>query len=61
MQHLSRRVLRAARTSRPVDAPESKLKAVREAAKHAFPTAGVDQMLREIERGYQTRPDDRRR
>jgi hypothetical protein len=43
----------AARASRPVIEPETKLKAVRQAAKHAFPTADIDQMLTEIERGYQ--------
>jgi hypothetical protein len=31
-----------------------KLAAVRAAVRHAFPTADVDQMLREIERGYGT-------
>jgi hypothetical protein len=48
-----RRVLQDARTSRPVIEPETKLKAVRQGAKHAFPTAGIQQMLSEIERGYQ--------
>jgi len=33
--------------------PESKLKAVRRAAEYSFPTADVEQMLAEIERGYQ--------
>jgi hypothetical protein len=48
-----RRALREARTSRPVIEPETKLKAVRHAAKYSFPTADLEQMLREIERGYQ--------
>jgi len=48
-----RRVLQQARASRPVIEPETKLKAVRQAAKYAFPTADIDQMLTEIERGYQ--------
>jgi hypothetical protein len=48
-----RRALRAARASRPATDPETKLKAVRHAAKYSFPTAGVQQMLSEIERGYE--------
>jgi hypothetical protein len=35
-----------------VSDPESKLKAVRRATKHSFPTVDVGQMLEEIERGY---------
>jgi len=48
-----RRALRDARASRPVSEPESKLKAVRRAAKYSFPTADIAQMLSEIERGYE--------
>jgi hypothetical protein len=48
-----RRTLREARASRPEVGPEMKLKAVRRAAEYSFPTADVDQMLREIERGYE--------
>ncbi|MGA2878183.1 MAG: antitoxin [Bryobacteraceae bacterium] len=48
-----RRVLREARAARPTIEPEAKLKAVRRAAKHAFPTADISQMLAEIERGYE--------
>jgi hypothetical protein len=48
-----RRALRDARASRPVIDPETKLKAVRRGAEYAFPTADLEQMLREIERGYQ--------
>lgn len=48
-----RRALREARMSRPAIAPERKLKSVRNAVKYAFPTAGIEQMLREIERGYE--------
>lgn len=48
-----RRALREARMSRPAVAPETKLKAVRTAVKHSFPTADMEQMLGEIERGYQ--------
>ncbi len=46
-----RRVLREARRSRPAIEPEAKLKAVRRAATYSFPTAGLGQMLEEIERG----------
>lgn len=48
-----RRALREARERRPANEPETKLKAVRRAAEYSFPTADVDQMLREIEQGYQ--------
>ncbi|HRC84821.1 MAG TPA: antitoxin [Thermoanaerobaculia bacterium] len=37
------------RLSLPV---QDKLQALREAARHQFPTANLDQMLAEIERGY---------
>jgi len=49
-----RRVLREARLQRPVQDPQAKLKAVRKAAEYAFPTADIEQMLAEIERGYQS-------
>jgi len=48
-----RRTLRNARANKPVIDAESKLKVVSEAVKHAFPTAGIEQMLKEIERGYE--------
>jgi hypothetical protein len=48
-----RRTLRDARANRPAVDPETKLKAIRRAAKYSFPTADIDQMLAEIERGYQ--------
>jgi hypothetical protein len=48
-----RRALREARSRRPVHEPQWKLKAVRKAAEYSFPTAELDQMLDEIERGYQ--------
>ena len=35
--------------------PKSKLKAIRHAAKHSFPTADIEQMLREIGDGYAPR------
>ena len=48
-----RRALREVRTSRPEVDAETKLNAVRRAAKYAFPTANLEQMLSEIERGYE--------
>ncbi len=48
-----RRTLRDARASRPVIEPETKLRAVRRGAKYSFPTADIERMLSEIERGYQ--------
>lgn len=48
-----RRVLREARARQPVREPELKLKAVRRAAEYSFPTADIEQMLAEIEHGYQ--------
>jgi hypothetical protein len=48
-----RRALREARAKRPATEPDTKLKAIRRAAKHSFPTADVRQMLAEIERGYE--------
>ena len=48
-----RRVLRDARASRPAIEPEKKLHAVRRAVKYSFPTADLEQMLGEIERGYE--------
>ena len=48
-----RRILREARSRRPVHEPQWKLKAVRKAAEYSFPTGDIEQMLGEIERGYQ--------
>jgi len=47
-----RQALRAARRDEPAVAPHRKLAAVREAVRHAYPTADIDVMLAEIERGY---------
>ena len=47
-----RQVLRAARRREPGGDVSRKLEAVRAAAGHAFPTAEVDEMLAQIERGY---------
>jgi len=38
---------------KPATGAEAKLKAVRWGAEFAFPTADIEQMLNEIERGYQ--------
>ena len=47
-----RQALRAARRSEPRGDAGRKLAVVRAAARHAFPTADVDEMLRQIEQGY---------
>jgi hypothetical protein len=47
-----RQTLRAARRREPQDEARKKLEAVRAAYGHGFPTADIDQMLVEIERGY---------
>jgi hypothetical protein len=48
-----RRTLREARSGKPSSDSEPKLRAVRLAAEYAFPTADIQQMLNEIERGYE--------
>ena len=58
-EHLSvgeyvRRTLREAGLRQPGKNPAAKLAAIREAAKATFPTADIDAMNREIERGYQS-------
>jgi hypothetical protein len=47
-----RRALRAARRSTSMQASDSKVSAIRTAARHAFPTADIAQMNAEIARGY---------
>lgn len=47
-----RQALRAARRAKSGVAARKKLDAVRAAARHAFPSPDIDQMLDEIERGY---------
>ncbi len=47
-----RQALRAARKDEPRNDDRKKLQAIREASRHAFPTADVDKMLAEIEQGY---------
>jgi hypothetical protein len=49
-----RRALRTAKARTPVNEAEVKLKAVRRATNHAFPTADIDQMLSEISRGSES-------
>ncbi len=51
----ARQVLRRARAERPGGDRARKLAAVRAAARHAFPTADIEAMLEEIERGYGAR------
>ena len=52
-----RQALRAARRAVPTASARKKLTAVRAASHHAFPAPDIDQMLREVARGYQ--PEDR--
>lgn len=48
-----REALRAARREQPSRRAEDKLRALRAAARHAYPTADIAEMLADIERGYQ--------
>lgn len=47
-----RQALRAARRHEPSGDADRKLAAIRQAARYTFPTADMDQMLDDIERGY---------
>lgn len=47
-----RQALRAARRAAPTGDTTRKLDALRAASRHAFPVGSVEDMLREIERGY---------
>ena len=47
-----RQTLRNAMRLRPGDDIDRKLECVRSAMRHQFPTADIDQMLSDIERGY---------
>jgi hypothetical protein len=51
-----RQALRAARRSVPRSDAGKKLQVVRAAAEHSFPTADIDEMLHQIERGYLDAP-----
>jgi cob(I)alamin adenosyltransferase len=48
----ARSVLREARRVEPTGDADRKLAAIRAAQRHAYPTADIDQMLAEVERGY---------
>lgn len=48
-----RQALEAARRQQPTGDAAKKIAAIRAAAKYEFPTADIDQMLAEIESGYQ--------
>lgn len=47
-----RRALRDARRREPRGDLDEKVRAIREAAGHSFPTADIDELLGEIEGGY---------
>jgi hypothetical protein len=47
-----RQALRAARRQEPMGDAAKKLEVIRTAARHAFPTGDIDEMLQDIERGY---------
>lgn len=49
-----RDALSAARAAAEYPLPEAKLRAVREASAHEFPSGDIDAMLKEIGRGYLT-------
>jgi hypothetical protein len=51
-----RQALRTARRSAPRSDASKKLQVVRAASEHAFPTADIDEMLRQLERGYLDAP-----
>jgi len=55
-----RRALREAREQEPSGNLDTKLLAIRTAARHEFPTADIEQMLEETERGYGTLPETSR-
>ncbi len=49
-----RQTLRAARRQEPRGDTERKLKVIRAAVRHKYPSGDIQQMLAEIERGYLT-------
>jgi hypothetical protein len=49
-----RRSVRDARRRAPGSDFTGKLQAIRDAARHEFPTADIDDMLADIERGYRS-------
>ena len=50
-----RQVLRAARREVPLTDAKKKLGVVRTATRHDFPTGDIDQILQEIDQGYQVK------
>ncbi len=52
-----RRTLREAREREPGGDLDAKLRAIRIAVRHEFPTADIEQMLEESERGYTLLPE----
>lgn len=48
-----RRTLREARAQKPVKDAETKLKAIRRASGYSFPSCDIEQMIKEIEQGYE--------
>ncbi len=48
-----RQTLREARTQQPVRTAALKRQAVRRAMEHEFPVADIDEMIEQIERGYE--------
>jgi hypothetical protein len=53
-----RQALRSVRRSEPLQDADRKLEAVRAAVRHEFPTAEMEKMLTEIERGYLEDPPE---
>lgn len=51
-----RQALERASRQEPLATVEKKLEAIRSAARHESPTADIDTMLAEIERGYSSGP-----
>lgn len=51
-----RKTLREARRQEPRRTAAAKRQAVERAMEHAFPTADIDEMISEIERGYEPSP-----
>jgi 16S rRNA U516 pseudouridylate synthase RsuA-like enzyme len=47
-----RRAIQAAKADEPPADPQRKLRALRVATAHSFPTADIDEMLAEIGKGY---------
>lgn len=53
VSELVRRALRDSRRQMAAGEPSRKLAAIRAAARHSFPSGSIQQMLSEIERGYE--------